>query len=221
MRILLVALFTIFCFFFSFSQNSRLKNKKYPSLLWEITSNSLKKPSYLFGTMHVSSKMVFHLSDSFYLGLKNADVVALETNPGNWQEDFSRYDLEGGLYNYGSRSKNRFAEPREYLSINSLKAFPYEKLMERVLYSNPSIINSFLYRTNSETSSDFEEDTYLDLYIYQVGRKWNKIVCGVENFDESMTLMKEAYADAAKDKNLRERSYDADNDFSYGKLEEA
>src|SRR5215204_1704987 len=69
--------------------------KKYPSLFWEISGNGLAKPSYLFGTMHVSSKMVFHLSDSFYLALKNADVVALETNPGNWQEDFSRYDLEG------------------------------------------------------------------------------------------------------------------------------
>jgi hypothetical protein len=36
-----------------------------------------------------------------------------------------------------------------------------------------------------------------------------------------MTLMKEAYADAAKDKNLKDRSYDIDPDFSYGKLEEA
>ena len=59
------------------------------------------------------------------------------------------------------------------------------------------------------------------MYIYQVGKKWNKKVCGVENFDKSMTLMKEAYADAARDKNLKERSYDSDNDFSSGKLEEA
>src|SRR5215203_7311429 len=221
MKTLLVAVLCVFSFFSSHCQTSKLKSKKYPSLLWEITGKGLAKPSYLFGTMHVSSKMVFHLSDSFYLALKNADVVALETNPGNWQEDFSRYDLEGNFYNYDFRTKGGYSEPDDYLSINTLKAFPYEKLMEKALYSSPSIINSFLYRTNSEGSSDFEEDTYLDLYIYQVGRKWNKIVCGVENFDESMTLMKEAYADAAKDKNLRERSYDADNDFSYGKLEEA
>lgn len=221
MRILLVAVLTFFCVSVSFSQTSRVKSKKYPSLLWEITGKGLPKPSYLFGTMHVSSKMVFHLSDSFYLGLKNADVVALETNPGKWQEDFSRYDLEGNFYNYSYRSRGGFSEPNEYLSVNSLKAFPYEKLLEKALYSSPSIINSFLYRNNSEGSSDFEEDTYLDLYIYQVGRKWNKKVCGVESFDESMTLMKEAYSDAAKDKNLKERNYDMDSDFSYGKLEEA
>ncbi|CAN5809325.1 hypothetical protein BH11BAC4_BH11BAC4_20520 [soil metagenome] len=40
-------------------------NEKYPSLVWEITGNGLTKPSYLFGAMHVSSKLVFHLGDSF------------------------------------------------------------------------------------------------------------------------------------------------------------
>lgn len=61
-----------------------VKKKKYPSLLWEISGNGLKKSSYLFGTMHVSSKMAFHLADSFYIGLRNADMVALKPilNPG-------------------------------------------------------------------------------------------------------------------------------------------
>src|SRR5437868_14943599 len=77
---------------------------KYPSLLWEITGNGISRPSYLFGTMHVSSKMVFHLSDSFYIGIQHADVVALETDMGTWQEDFSRYDLQGqGIYGYLNR----------------------------------------------------------------------------------------------------------------------
>ena len=67
-------------------------SKKYPSLFWEITGNGLSRPSYLFGTMHVSSKLVFHLPDSFYLAIKNVDVVALETNPESWQEDLVKYD---------------------------------------------------------------------------------------------------------------------------------
>src|SRR6202789_414651 len=65
---------------------------KYPSLFWEITGNGLKKPSYLFGTMHVSSKLVFHLSDSFYLDIKNADVVALELAPQLWQDPLFRFE---------------------------------------------------------------------------------------------------------------------------------
>src|SRR6187399_123739 len=66
--------------------------KKYPSLFWEITGNGLKKPSYLFGTMHVSSKMAFHLSDSFYYAIKSVDAVALELNPDLWQGQMVRLD---------------------------------------------------------------------------------------------------------------------------------
>ena len=114
MRTLLLAICTILFFSDSFAQTTKIKNKKYPSLLWEITGKGMKKPSYLFGTMHVSSKMVFHLSDSFYLGIKNADVVALETNPGTWQDDFSRYDLESNPYSYSMRNQTGYNPPSDF-----------------------------------------------------------------------------------------------------------
>ncbi|WP_121357117.1 TraB/GumN family protein [Flavisolibacter nicotianae] len=206
----------------SFSQ-TKIKAEKYPSLLWEISGKG-QKPSYLFGTMHVSSKMVFHLSDSFYYAIRHADVVALETNPGTWQENFSRYDLEGeGLNAMMGRYRSAAGgetTPRDYLTINSLKLASFEKAVEAALYSSPSLLNSFLYRSNSESSGDFEEDTYLDLHIFQTGRKLGKKVCGVEDFDGSMQLVKEAYADAAKEKK-KSRSYDYDDNFSYARMEEA
>ncbi|HEX7848046.1 MAG TPA: TraB/GumN family protein, partial [Chitinophagaceae bacterium] len=175
--------------------------------------------SYLFGTMHVSSKIAFHLADSFYLGIRNADMVALETNPESWQEDMSKYDLEMG--GYADRFMSFFSMPSDYLSINTLKFYKYDKKIERSLYSNPSTINNLLYRSYGNESSDFEEDTYLDMYIYQCGKKWGKKVAGVENYGESMKLMQEAYKDASKDKNRKERSYDIDEDYSMGKLQEA
>lgn len=200
----------------------RLKNKKYQGLLWEISGNGLKKPSYLFGTMHVSSKLAFHLADSFYLGIRNADMVALETNPESWQEDMSKYDFddEDG-YNFRYRMNGYTTEPDDYLSINALKFYKYDKKIERALYSNPSTINNLLYRTYGNESSDFEEDTYLDMYIYQCGKKWGKKVAGVEKYGESMKLMAEAYKDAAKDKNKKERSYDTEEGYSANKLQEA
>lgn len=216
--LLLLMVFTIG----SFSQVKKNIPQKYPSLLWEISGNGLSKPSYLFGTMHVSSKMVFHLSDSFYLGIKNADVVALETNPGNWQEDFSRYDMDGqGIYSQTLRNKGQFLAPTDYLTSTTLQFMPYEKFIESALYSSPSIVNNFLYRSGSESNGDFEEDTYLDLHIFQVGKKWGKKLCGVEDFDQSMQLMKEAYIDAAKEKRSRDKTDNYDDRYSYGKLEDA
>src|SRR5688572_13860327 len=93
-------MFILFLVFLPYLLNAqpKLKTKKYPSLLWEISGKGLTKPSYLFGTMHVSSKLAFHLADSFFLGIRNADVVALETNPESWQEDMSKYELGTGGY---------------------------------------------------------------------------------------------------------------------------
>jgi uncharacterized protein YbaP (TraB family) len=202
----------------------KAKSKKYPSLLWEITGKGLKKPSYLFGTMHVSSKLAFHLADSFYLGIRNADVVALETNPESWQEDMSKYEISGNGYeNYSNpyQPGGFMPVPDDYLSINTLKFYKYDKKIERALYSNPSAINNLLYRSYGSETSDFEEDTYLDMYIYQCGKKWGKKVAGVEKYGESMKLMMEAYKDAAKDKNKKERSSDSEEGYSYNKLQEA
>ena len=200
------------------------KSKKYPSLLWEISGKGLKKPSYLFGTMHVSSKMAFHLADSFYIGIKNADIVALETNPESWQEDMSKYEISGNGYeNYSNPYEpgGYMQVPNDYLSINTLKFYKYDKKIERALCSNPSTINNLLYRSYGSETSDFEEDTYLDMYIYQCGKKWGKKVAGVEKYGESMKLMMEAYKDAAKDRNKKQRSADSEEGYSYNKLQEA
>ena len=209
-------------FFISHAQSPKLKDQKYPSLLWEITGNGLKKPSYLFGTMHVSSKMVFNLSDSFYTAIRSADVVALETNPESWQEDMFNFNFENDFNTTsGPWSQGLVNTPEDYLTINTLKFSKYEKLIEAALASNPSAINNLLYRTYSDQETDFEEDTYLDLYIYQAGKKWGKKVFGVEKYAESMRLAMEAYADAMKDKNRKEKTYDTDEDFSYARLQEA
>ena len=216
--ILIVAIFP-----FLLHAQPKIKDKKYQSLLWEISGKGLKKPSYLFGTMHVSNKLVFQLADSFYLGIRNADVVALETNPESWQEDMSKYkDEEGDDDGNSFRYRGSYLSmPDEYLSINTLKFYKYDKKIERSLYSNPSTINNLLYRSYGNSSSDFEEDTYLDMYIYQCGKKWGKKVAGVERYGESMKLMAEAYKDAAKDKTKKERSYDRDEGYSPDKLQEA
>ena len=219
----IVLLASAFSFVLLSGAQTNVNPKKYPSLFWEITGNGLSRPSYLFGTMHVSSKLVFHLPDSFYLAIKNVDVVALETNPESWQEDLVKYDIDDNSYKRQlPYFWNNFKQmPDDYLNIRTLQFGRYEKQIEAALYSRPSTINNLLYRNYSDYSSDFEENTYLDMYIYQVGKKMRKQVAGVEKYDESMKLMMEAYRDAAKEKSRKQRSYDNDENYSADKMQEA
>jgi uncharacterized protein YbaP (TraB family) len=200
----------------------KIKNKKYPSLFWEITGPGLKKPSYLFGTMHVSSKLVFNLSDSFYTGIRNADVVALENNPETWQEDIVNYDMKGyGNDMFSSGSDDYENQPNEYLYISTLKYYPFEKMIEAALSHRSGTINSLLYRSFSDFNSDFEENTFLDMYIFQCGKKSGKKISGVENYRESMRLMLEAYMDQSKEKNKKVQSYEYDENFGPNNLQDA
>ncbi len=182
--------------------------KKYPSLLWEITGNGMTKPSYLFGTMHVSDKLVFHLGDSFYNAIKSVDVVALETNPETWQDDYSK----SAFFKNSGSGRNHYQVVddigQDNLSINSFAIESYAEILKAGLAVEPSMINGMLYRTYGTRIDDFEEDTFLDMYLFQVGKKLGKRVTGVENFQESEKLVMEAYRDMIRDKNKKKRSYD-------------
>ncbi|MEO6722375.1 MAG: TraB/GumN family protein [Ferruginibacter sp.] len=170
------------------------QSKKYPSLFWEITGNGLFKPSYLFGTMHVSSKMVFHLSDSFYYAMKNVDAVALELNPDLWQGQM--VNLDRLKQNYANFIQ---APTGDFLTENSFRINKFDTELKSALNSEPTIVNSLLYRSY-KAREDFEEDTFLDLYIFQTGKKLGKRSAGVEDYYETEKVVLEAYADMAKEK---------------------
>ncbi|MCW3081464.1 TraB/GumN family protein [Segetibacter sp.] len=212
MRRFLLSPFLLFLLFFSASTaQKRTTIKKYPSLFWEITGNGLKKPSYLFGTMHVSSKMVFHLSDSFYYAMRNTDAVALELNPEIWQDEMFRFQkAQMSLAHFSLGKMN------DYLKQSSFRLDKYEDDIKRALIEEPTVVNNLLYRSY-QPSADFEENTYLDLYIYQTGRKLGKQAAGVENYLESERLMMEAYQDMARDKNKRRFDNDGESMFDIQK----
>lgn len=195
--------FLIFCSFFQ--SRAQQANTKYQGLLWEITGNGLQKPSYLFGTMHVSSKLAFHLSDSFYYALKNVDAVALELNPDLWQAQMVRLvKLNDNFTSFSQSGGN------DYITENSFKITHYEDNLKAALSTEPPVVNSLLYRSY-KVKEDFEEDTFLDLYIYQAGRKLGKAPAGVEDYYESEKLVMEAYRDMANEKKKKEIDLDGES----------
>ena len=151
--------------FFSQTLSSETKgkggSKKYPTLLWKITGNGIKKPSYLYGTMHVSNRVAYHLSEQFFDALKSVDVVGLETNPGEWLENM---DKTGEL-----SQLNQFTNPygynQDFYRSSFDVSFPDKRLLQGVLSYDPDIINGLLYRHN-RSRENFEENTYIDLFIF-------------------------------------------------------
>ncbi|MEO0896159.1 MAG: TraB/GumN family protein [Bacteroidota bacterium] len=73
-------------------------------LLWKITGNGLEKPSYLFGTIHVSDSRAFYFHDSVLMALQSCDAFATEIHPDSMSKfflnilygDFDFYSLYTG-----------------------------------------------------------------------------------------------------------------------------
>lgn len=67
----------IFLFCFGLQAQNLVTNHQ---LLWQISGKGLKKPSYLFGSYHSNDPRVFHMSDSTYSALYQAEAIVLETD---------------------------------------------------------------------------------------------------------------------------------------------
>ena len=164
--------------------------KKYQSLLWKVTAPGMEKPCYLYGTMHVSGKVVFQLGDQFYNAIEGVDIVALELEPEAWLQ--SMFDRNGfGRYSGGSEDDYYGGG---YGSSGTNPLVGYFKLDEEVQESvmgilayEPPLLNYMLTRFDEYgESADFEENTWLDMYIYQTGKKLNKKTIGLETYQQSM-----------------------------------
>lgn len=173
--------------FFSFFGSIHAQEKN--SLLWEISGNGLSKTSYLYGTMHVSKKIAFRLDDVFYEALDKSEVIALESDPNTWLEN---EDNMG--FGYGESFMTNGFYTRPFTMSN-----PKKEEIAAYLGLEDQMINNILYRTD-EYSQNFEEDTYLDMFIYQAGSKYSKPIVALEDLEESSALVGRASFNSTKEK---------------------
>ena len=177
----LIFLFSITC----------IAQQKYQSLLWEISGNGLEKPSYLYGTMHVSKKVAFRLDDVFYKALEESDCIALESDPTTWPG--FNYDMMVSEMAYYNNYRTEF-----YTNLFKL-THPEEMAVRGSVRMDNNAVNAYLYRKNN-ASDNFEEETYLDMFIFQAGKKNNKEIYALEDLAESRYLTtKAAYNSDKKD----------------------
>ncbi len=166
--------------------------QKYRSLLWKISGNGLTRDSYLYGTMHVSSKVAFRLDDVFYKALLESDVIALESDPAEWLENsYELLNTYGGYYGMGRDYNKNFYENLVEMY------FPKRIYIRNAIRLDNQMVNNFLYRKQLG-ADNFEEETFLDMFIYQAGKKSGKEFMGLEDFKESRYLVTKAGYNANK-----------------------
>lgn len=106
--------------------------QKLPStFLWRITGNGLEKPSYLYGTMHLTDDRIFNLGDSLYKAIENSDGFAIEINP----DDFTPFIID--------ETKKSILESQRLKEMMSEQDFKkYGKVLAKKLNKNENDITT-------------------------------------------------------------------------------
>lgn len=151
------------------------------TLLWRISGNNLRQPSYLFGTMHLTDKRLFNMDDSVYHSIENTSGLAIEVNPDDMAAEMILRELDKvqgkklkemlpgkDFKRYSTALAKKFHKPADEITTHDIVR-QKNKWMERYMKKG-------------------EMPTFLDAYLYSIGRRQGKWVGGIEDISDQANL---------------------------------
>ena len=155
------------------------------TLLWRISGHGLQKPSYLYGTMHLTDKRLFKFGDSVYHAIEQADGLAIEVNP----DELAAYYINR-LFDQMENGKklSDLLRDRDFRKYSDALARKFKKPASEVTTSD-------IVKEKNKWMSDYMEKgempTFVDAYLYNLARRQGKWVGGIEDIADQAGLMED------------------------------
>jgi uncharacterized protein YbaP (TraB family) len=171
----------LFLFLFGFL----VGKSQYQSLLWKISGNGLKEPSFLYGTMHTSDARVFVFGDSVMPFFSSAKAYAMELDP---KEAFN-LSLISKLMMGKNYSLKKMIPEHEYSVLDSIVkkqiGFSVAMFDNVAPVFTMTILEAGEMDLNDSDKNNNKE--VLDLYFYKQAKK--KKIIGIETVNEQLDAL--------------------------------
>lgn len=172
----ILALFGIalFCSFYS-------QDKNEDSLLWEISGNGLKKPSYLYGTIHLMDERVFSFDSIVYDKMMACEAFSGELLFESVGSQFNPEDLfmDDTLLVDLYEDNADYLIVKKYL-IDNLGIFSLACDSMKPIYTSTLV---------SMMDAKFEKSVPLDVHLQTYAKNRGKLILGIETVDEQMAAL--------------------------------
>jgi uncharacterized protein len=134
-----------------------VKQKNDNTLLWEVSGNGLKKPSFLFGTFHLLCKDDIHFSDQLKRAVKECDTVYMELDmddPSTMLSAMLYMNMKGG------KKLEDLYTPEEYKRLQNYFSDSLKIPLMLLQSAKPYFLVALLYprMMNCESPSGVEEE---------------------------------------------------------------
>jgi uncharacterized protein YbaP (TraB family) len=157
------------------------QNNSQEGLLWRITGNNLAKPSYLYGTVHISDKRVFNFSDSLYTAFESSQGYAMEVNPDSLMIEFFKD-------NFDTSEKTLLKDVLAAKDFARIKTKLQERFKKPAGEVTAREFRSYFSDWRSMSDDKDGMQTFMDAYLYNVARRQGKWVGGIEDAADQMSI---------------------------------
>ena len=160
-------------------------------LLWRIEAPGVSKPSYLFGTMHLTEKRVFDFSDSVLLALRSTDAFAMEID----LDSVMAYMLSpGGPLRDTVNYMRKILTPAEYKFVDSLvikkSGAPIAQLnLKRLWFVEKLLLDEDEVISKTAGTGAKAENIFLDGWLHQKATFMGKPVHSLERMENQLHFM--------------------------------
>mgnify|MGYP003575172891 CR=1 FL=1 len=165
----------LFLLLFSSALSGFSQHVETNTLLWRITGKALARPSYLFGTIHVTDKKAFNFQDSLYRFLEDVDAFAMEVHPDSMTMLLTAY-LNGDAteeYNWDNNLSQTQLKQLDQQLNKAAQKLPAGSKSRKIKYLLERLMNA-------DKKSTDAMNTFMDAYLYEVARRHKKEIYGLE-----------------------------------------
>ncbi len=151
------------------------------SLLWKISGNGLKEPSYLYGTFHMLCREDIRFTDNLKLALNRADEVYFEMDLDD------PATLLGGIFFMNMKGDSTLKDFYTEQEYNRLYSFFKDSLrlpIQTLSRMKPALLEAFMYPSmlNCKNTSGVEEQLML------LAKAGKKPISGLETIQEQSAV---------------------------------
>lgn len=159
----------------SFAQNN--------SLLWQISGKGLKKPSYLFGTIHIICPSDYLWTPTMKASLEKSDKLCLEidmSDPAALMQGMTgMIDMSSDL--------SKYFTPEQYSKLKKFAKDSLELEEEMLQHMKPSIVLMMFSTTEATTMCD-KPISYEEKIMAEMEKKHKKVM-GLETVTEQLDAL--------------------------------
>lgn len=184
------------------------------ALLWKISGNGLKKPSYLLGTIHLIPKDKFQFSDATYDALADSRRVTFEIDMKEMTNIAAQFSLLSKAFMSGGKTLKDLLTPEDYTFVKQkldTKGMP-STMLERM---KPLFLSTLFTSDEESGLGNVTNMTSVEMELYRQVKRRKLESAGLETAAYQMGIF-DSIPYEAQAKMLVEtlrNTEGADNDF--------